>query len=62
MAEFILIRQQIQQKLSEFNGTKDDLRNSLLDWMRANNVSDLETTQILNDLESYPEYRMKGVN
>ena len=62
MAEFILTRQQIQQKLSEFNGTKDDLRNSLLDWMRANNVSDLETTQILNDLESYPEYRMKGVN
>lgn len=62
MNEFTLTREQIQQRISNLSGTKQDIINGLSEWMKANDISELEKKQILNDLESYPEFRMKGVN
>jgi hypothetical protein len=63
MNEFQLTRAQIQKKIVELDGvTKQDILKGVTEWMTSMNLSDLEKTQILNDLDSYPEYRLKGVN
>jgi len=59
----MLTRKQVQEKLQEYRADVDvvqqkaTLRTNITTFMTQQGASALEKNQILNDLDSYPEYQ-----